>query len=114
MAVTYTTAALVKKRLLKIDSSLVDADIEEFIYKAEGIIDTWMGETFKNIFSSTKHGLIRDTCEALAALMCLTFDVTEFSSNSQAALTGDMFWAIIERNSIDLRSSKIVATMKAL
>ena len=43
MAVTYTTAALVRKRIEDIDASLIDADIDQYIYEAEGIINAHSG-----------------------------------------------------------------------
>jgi hypothetical protein len=38
MAVTYSTAALVKKGTKWLSADLADADIDEYIYQAEGVI----------------------------------------------------------------------------
>jgi hypothetical protein len=39
MVVTYSTAALVRKGTKWLSGELVDADVEEYIYQAEGVID---------------------------------------------------------------------------
>jgi hypothetical protein len=45
MAVTYSTVELVKKKGKYISSSLLDEDIEENIYEAEGFIDATMRQS---------------------------------------------------------------------
>jgi len=48
-------------------------------------------------FDMKKMSLIREACIALAALMCIAYNVAEFTTNAQAALTGDMLWAEADR-----------------
>jgi len=110
----YTGYNLVRKRVSNISSSLEDDDITAFIIQAEGIIDTMMKESFKESFNITKHGLIRSTCEAMAAYACITYDVTQFSANPQAALSADLLYNIIERNIIILSDETCVKFMKNL
>ena len=112
-AVTYTTAALVRKRLLAIDSSLIDADITEKINMAEGIIDSVMRKTGRGTgadftFNADKHGLIRDVCTSISAFLCLTFDVSEFASSSFAGLTADLLWAESDRGLAILSDARTI------
>jgi hypothetical protein len=114
MAVTYTTAALVRKRISQISTDLSDSDIENFILDAEGIIDAVMMKSFKTTFDATKHGLIRDTATTLAAFFCLIYDVNQFSSNSAAALTADLLWAEFDRNLAVLSDDRVKRYLESL
>lgn len=80
MAVTYTSAAKVKKAVKWISASLLDADIENFIYEAESLIDETMRKTARGLtpdftFVSTKHGILERAATAIAAFYCITYDV---------------------------------------
>lgn len=110
----YTGYNLVRKRVSHISSSLEDDDIIGFIIQAEGFLDTIMKESFRKSFNITKHGLIRSTCEAMAAYSCITYDVTQFSSNPQAALSADLFHNIIEKNIKLLSDKRNIIFMKNL
>ena len=115
MAVIYTTAAIVKKRLKNITmgpNTLLDADIEENINQAEGIINAVMqksglaGGDFT--FSATKHGVIRAAATALAAFFCLTYDIEAFGTSSAASISADLLWADADRNLAILSSPRVI------
>lgn len=88
MPVTYTTSALVRKRVKNISSELTDDDIDQFIYEAEGIIDETMGFSVIASFDATEHTLIRSCATDLAALKAIANDPgTVFLSLDDAELT---------------------------
>lgn len=95
MAVTYTTAALVKKGTKWLSSDLVDADIDEYIYQAEGIIDGVMKQTGRGLaptytFDSTLHGAVRDAATSLALFNCIRYDPGAFPLLEQAEMTENL------------------------
>ena len=97
MAVTYTTAAIVKKRTNFISASLSDDEIEENIIQAESIIDCVMlktarGPTSGFTFDSIKHGIIRSCATDLAAYFSVTFDFVEFRSMEEVEMTINLLW----------------------
>jgi hypothetical protein len=101
MAVTYTEAALVKKRSNFISASLIDTDIEENIYQAESIIDSVMLKTARGAtpdftFDPTKHGMIRDCATDLATYFCITFDPSGFPSMETAEMVSNLLWNAIQ------------------
>ncbi len=110
----YTNYTRVRKKIANISSSLTNADIVVFIKQAEGFADAVMKESFKDRFDPTVHGLIREFCEAMAAYDCLTYDISQFASNPQAALTADMLHNIIERDIELLRDPRTVQAMKEM
>ena len=97
MAVTYTTAAIVKKRTNFLSASLSDSDIEENIMQAESIIDSVMlktarGSTSDFTFDSAKHGIIRSCATDLAAYYSVGFDFVEFRSMEEVEITINLLW----------------------
>jgi hypothetical protein len=95
MAVTYTTAALVKKGTKWISSDLIDADIDEYIYQAEGIIDGVMKKTGRGAapdytFDVAKHGVVRDAATSLALFNCIRYDPGAFPLLEQAEMTENL------------------------
>lgn len=95
MAVTYSTAALVKKGTKWLSVDLVDSDIEEYIYEAEGIVDGVMKQTGRGVsadftFDSTLHGLIRDATTSLALFNCIRYDPGAFPLLEQAEMTENL------------------------
>ena len=111
----YTTATIVRQTLLKIDSGLNDAEIGVFITMAESIAEALMGTIqFRISFDAEKWGLVRRFCTNLAAVGCLTYDVTEFSTTTQATLTADLLWAQIEFDMVLLKSADIITYLKGL
>jgi hypothetical protein len=89
MTVTYTTATLVRKGTKWISTDLLDADIEEFIYESEGVIDSVMKKTGRGIspdftFDSEKHGVIRDAATSLTVYNCIRYDPGAFPTLEQA------------------------------
>lgn len=101
MAVTYTEAALVKKRSNFISASLIDTDIEENIYEAESIIDCVMLKTARGAspdftFDSEKHGILRDCATNLATYLCITFDPSDFPSMETAEMVSNLLWNEIQ------------------
>lgn len=78
--ITYSSTALVKKAARYISSALLDADIEVFIYQAEGLVDSVMRKTARGdavdfTFDSTKHGILQRATTAIAAFYAITYDV---------------------------------------
>lgn len=95
MAVTYTTAALVKKGTKWLSVDLIDADIDEYIYQAEGVIDGIMKKTGRGAapdftFDSTLHGVIRDAATSLALFNCIRYDPGAFPLLEQAEMTENL------------------------
>jgi hypothetical protein len=114
MAVTYTTAALVKKRIEYIDASLLDADIEQYIYEAEGIINSVMKDSFISGFDATKHALIRSCATDLAAYDCLKFDPSNFPTMETAEMVANLLWNSIQSALAQLADPRIVTYLKSL
>ena len=120
MAVTYTTAALVKKRVKDLSTSLLDADIEENIYEAEGIIDPTMKQTGRGgapdfTFDAVKHSIIRECCTDLAAYLCIIYDPGgSFTGLANAEMTANLLWNSAERSLSMLSDPRIAAYLKGL
>jgi len=96
MTTTYTTAALVKKQVSHLSSSLADSDIEAMINQAENMVDAVMKKSGIHgdfTFDASKHGLIRMATTLIAAYLALTYDTEQFSSSSHASLTADLLYA---------------------
>lgn len=107
---TYTTAALVKKRVKNISSELSDADIEQFIYEAEGIIDDTMGFSLISSFDAAEHTTIRSCATALAALSTIANDPgTTFLSLDDAELTIKLLESTVDRTMALLAGDLAVA-----
>jgi len=114
MAVTYTTAAIVRKRIKDIPNGLTNTDIEENIEQAEGIVDAIMLCSFKDIFDETKHGIIRQCTTDLAAYLCLTYDPTEFDMLETAEMTANMLWNSADRSLFLLSRKRVVESLRNL
>jgi len=115
MAVTYTTAALVKKRLKVITSlGLADADIEECIYEAESIIDAVMRDSLQSTFDPEKHAIIRQCCTDLAAFLCGIYDPTVFTALPEYGASLTVLWYSSERALNILEDPRTVTYLKAL
>lgn len=97
MAVTYTTAAIVKKRTNFLSTSLSDDEIGENIMQAESIIDSVMLKTARGsapdfTFDANKHGIIRSCATDLAAYYSVGFDFVEFRSMEEVEMTINLLW----------------------
>lgn len=119
MAVTYTTAAIVKKRVSQISASVLDADIEENILQAESVIDAAMKKTARGAsadftFDADKHGMIRDCATNYAAYSSLLYDVEGFTSYDFARVTLEELRHSTESMLAALSDSEIVAYLEAL
>jgi hypothetical protein len=112
MAVTYTTAAIVRKRVSAIPNALTDPNIEENIEQAEGIVDAIMLCSFKDIFDNTKHGIIRQCTTDLAAFLCLTYDPAEFEMLETAEMTANMLWNSADRSLFILSRKRVVESLR--
>lgn len=88
---TYTTAALVQKECKKIDSTLVEADLENYITMAEGVLKAIMKDDKPASFDASKHGLLQEFTTVFATLKAVTFDTTNFASTVDAELTINAF-----------------------
>jgi hypothetical protein len=115
MAVTYTTTALVKKRLKVVSSlGLDDADIEENIYEAEGAIDAVMRDSLKTGFDPVKHAIVRQCCTDLAAYLCLIYDPTAFASLPECGASATLLWYSAERSLNILEDPRTGTYLKSL
>jgi hypothetical protein len=114
MTVTYTTAAIVRKRIYAIHSDLSDTDIEENIAQGEGIIDAIMLCTFKDIFDEEKHGIIRQCATDLAAYLTLTYDPAQFAMLETAEMTANMLWNSADRSLFILSRKRVVESLRNL
>jgi hypothetical protein len=78
MATTYyTTATLVKDRFKFISSKLTDEKIQDQIEAVESMIDTLLGESFKDSFDATKHGILREAATLWVTINLIDYDRTE-------------------------------------
>ena len=114
MAVTYTTAALVKKRSKGISTDLSDSDIEANIYEAENIIDVTMRNSFKTSFDAIKCAIIRQCCTDLAAFLCITYDPSSFLSLADAEFSINLLWNSAERSLSLLSDPRTIDYLKSL
>lgn len=114
MAVTYTTAALVKKRIEHVDASLADGDIDQYIYEAESKIDAAMKTSLIASFDATKHALIRSCATDLAAFSVLRFDPSNFPSMETAEMVANLLMDSIHDSLAFLSDPRVVAYTKSL
>jgi len=119
MAVTYTSAALVRKRVKDISASLADGDIEAFIIEAESIIDSIMKVTARGAsadftFNADKHGIIRQCCTAIAGYMCISYSLSDFTTLNDAEVVADLLWNEKEATLQILEDPRVVEYLKGL
>ena len=120
MAVTYTTVALVKKKMKEVSASLLDADIEENIYEAEGLIDLYMrlsgrGSTPDFTFDPVKHSSIRNCCTEVAAFYTMIYDPEgTFLTLADAEFTANLLWVSSDGNLEELADSRTITYLKGL
>lgn len=117
--VTYTSAAIVKKRVKYISAALLDADIEENINQAESIIDAIMKATGRGVgadftFDSDKHGIIRNCATDYAAYLCITYDPSEFPTLADAELVANLCFNSVQNLLEILDDSRTVEYLKGL
>lgn len=114
MAVTYTTVALVKKRIEHIDATLIDADIEQYIGEAESMINCVMTDSLIPIFDATKHAIIRGVASDMAAYTCLRFNPSKYPSMEEAEMCANLLWDAIRAQLGILSDRRTVAYLKSL
>ena len=119
MAVTYTTAALVRMGTKWLSVDLADADIDEYIYEAEGVIDSVMKQTGRGLaptytFDSTLHGVVRDAATSLALFNCIRYDPGCFPLLEQAEMTENLAYYSALRALAILGDTRIVDYLIAL
>ena len=120
MAVTYSTAALVRKRVKEISASLIDADIEENIYEAEGIIDATMRASARGAapdftFDAVKHSIIRQACTDLAAFLTIFYDPGgSFLTLADAEMSANLLWNSSQRSRSLLSDPRVVIYLQGL
>ena len=114
MAVVYTTATLVRKRIEDIDATLVDADIDQYIYEAESIIDCVMKTSFVTTFSATKHSILRSCASDIAAKSCVHFDPGAYPSLEAAEMVVNMLQDSIQLAFYILSDPRTVEYLKSL
>jgi hypothetical protein len=90
MTTTYTTATIVRKRIEDIDTTLVDADIDQYINEAETIIDCIMKYSLKQTFNAETHAIVRGLATDMAALSCLQYNQDAFSSPHLSEMTANL------------------------
>jgi len=115
MVVTYTTAAIVKKRCNNTATGMADADIEECIYQAEGVIDATICDTFVATFDFGKHAIIRECATNIAAGLVIINDPGDsFLTLADAELTAQLLWNNAQRSLEILSNKKTVEYLKSL
>lgn len=119
MAVTYTTAAIVKKRVKHLSASLADADIEENILQVESIIDSIMKLRARAAspdftFDADKHGIIRNCATDYAAYLCVTYDPSEFPTMETAEMVANLLWNSVQALLTMLSDARVVEYLKGL
>jgi len=115
MAVVYSTAALVKKRCDNLDAGMADADIEECIYNAEGIIDALIKDTFTVVFDADKHKIIRQAATDIAAYLAVIHNPGDsFLTLADAEFTENLLWNSAQRSLSILDDSTVIVYLKAL
>jgi len=110
---TYTTAALVKKRVEFIDASLSDADIEQYILEAETTIDCIMKYSLISTFSSIDHAIVRSVATDLSALSCIRFNPGGFPSLETAEMTANMLQENVQLHFYMLNDPRTVEYLKS-
>lgn len=115
MAVTYTTATLVRKRNKNISADLIDADLEQYIYEAETLIDVTMAYSFLTRFNATKHAIIRSCATDLAAFAAIAYDPgTTFLTLADAELTANLLWNNSERILSIVSNPRVVEYLRSV
>ena len=119
MVVTYTTAAFVRKGSKWLSGDLIDADIEEYIYQAEGVIDGVMKQTGRGLaqtytFDSTLHGLVREAATSLALFNCIRYDPGGFPLLEEAELAENLAYYSALRALTLLADTRVVDYIIAL
>lgn len=115
MTVTYTTAALVKKRVQDLDVSLTDGDLEENINNAEGQIDAVMRDSLISTFDATKHQILRGCATDIAAYYSIIYDPGgSFLTLADAELTANLLWNSSKRSLEILSDPRTVQYLKSL
>ena len=111
---TYSTAALVKSRIKKYNTTITDAEIEDYILHAEGLINAIMQGKFTASFDATKHKLIQRATTNLAAFNLLCYDPGSFTSITEASIIGDFLFTMIEQDLKFLADDRIVSYINGL
>ena len=118
MAVTYTTAVIVRDQVHHISSDLADADIEIMINMAESFVDGIMKKSGINgtdfTFAATKHGLIRLATTILTCYLVMSSDTEEYVSTSHASLTADLFFGMWKECANQLSDARVVEYLISL
>jgi len=83
---TYTTIALVKSQVKSVTPSITDPEIGKAILDAESFIDSFIKDSLKGSFDTTKLGVIRTLCTKLAVTYCLEDDVVNQLGSSVGSL----------------------------
>jgi len=110
---TYTTAALVKKRVEDIDASLTDADIDQFILEAEAIIDCIMKTSLIATFNSIDHALLRSCATDIAAASCIHYNPGAFPSLETAEMTANLLQDNIQLTFYLLNDPRTIEYLKS-
>ncbi|AJP62059.1 capsid tail fiber [ANMV-1 virus] len=95
VAIEYTTAALVRQSSKWLSPDLTNADIEEYISQAEGVIDSVMKKTGRGLgsdytFDPQVQGVVRDAATSLALFNCIRYDPGCFPLLEQAEMAENL------------------------
>jgi len=110
---TYSTAALVKKRVEDIDASLTDADIEQYILEAETLIDCIMKDSLISTFNSIDHAILRSCATDIAAMSCIRYNPAAFASAEGAEITANLLQENIQLHFYMLNDPRVVEYLKS-
>ena len=103
MAVTYSSAALIKTALKWTPPGLVDpTDFDNYIYSAESIIDENMGISGRGAgsnftYNAKQHGIIQRCATAISAFFSITYNVSSFPLLEEMEITAKAIKRIAER-----------------
>ena len=95
MAVVYTTHTLVGLRAENIDGTLIQANIEEYIYNAEGILNAVMGLDLTADFDEDRlgHRIVREAATLYAAVQAILYNPAGFTSREEAFGIVNAMWS---------------------
>ena len=105
-----------QKRVKNISTSLVDADIEEYILQAEGVINLIMKSDydFETNFDATKHRLLRDAATNFAAFYCVLYERNTSLSKTEWSQTLSVLWKRWVENRQMLEDREVIKHLEGL
>lgn len=107
----YSTATLVRKTVNEIVASptLTDAEIDNFIVQAMGIMNGTMGRSFSSTYADNEQfGSLTACATAYAAMRSVVFDTDGFDTLQEAIFVADALWDTFQNHLELLRDPDVV------